>query len=231
MNYNIWLKAVIGDQQAALIGQTGLRKNSCGANFGTSGSIQYNTGTKPKVVKGLISSVLHSNHKRNIFMIEGTINACNGLFYYLEKKLKINHNQMNWNEISKNTKTDGIFIPGFSGISSPYWKTGFDDISIDLSQDNNQIIRAAMESIGFLTNDIITFFEKNNISLPKTLIVSGGGARDSLLQFISNISEKDLILTKAKDKTALGVLKIICPNVNQISNSNTNDRVLFFPED
>ena len=229
-NYNISLKIVIGDQQAALIGQTGLRKNSCGANFGTSGSIQYNTGTKPKVVKGLISSVLHSNHKRNIFMIEGTINACNGLFYYLEKKLKINHNQMNWNEISKNTKTDGIFIPGFSGISSPYWKTGFDDISIDLSQDNNQIIRAAMESIGFLANDIITFFQKKNIVTPKNLIVSGGAARESLLQFISDISGKNLILTKIKDSTALGVLKILCPHINQVSYPNVNDEILFFPQ-
>ena len=229
-NSNICLKTVIGDQQAALIGQNNLKENSFGANFGTSGSIQYNIGNKPKIIKGLISSVLFSNHKKNIFMLEGTINSCNGLFYYLEKKLNINHNIMNWDERVKDINTNGIFIPGFAGISSPYWKTGFDDILIDLGQDKNQIIRAAMESIGFLTNDIICFFEKNNIALPQTLTVSGGGARQSLLQFISNISGKKLLLTKSKDKTAIGVLKILLTSVNQIVDPNINDRISFIPK-
>ena len=56
---------------------------------------------------------------------------------------------------TKNTKTNGVFIPGFNGIASPYWASGFKDILIDLPENNNQIVRAAMESIGLLTNDII----------------------------------------------------------------------------
>ena len=63
LNSEIPLLAVIGDQQSALIGQSGLKKYTIGANFGTSASIQYNVGHKPVVTPGLISSILFSNQK------------------------------------------------------------------------------------------------------------------------------------------------------------------------
>ena len=63
LNSEIPLLAVIGDQQSALIGQSGLKKYTIGANFGTSASIQYNVGSKPVVTPGLISSILFSNQK------------------------------------------------------------------------------------------------------------------------------------------------------------------------
>ena len=93
-------------------------------------------------------------------MVEGTINSCNSLFYYLEKKFNIDHQVMNWNERVKNIETDGIFIPGFSGIASLYWKTGFENILIDLDSNINQTIKATMESIGILTYNILSLFKK-----------------------------------------------------------------------
>lgn len=101
------------------------KKNTLAANYGTTASIQLNVGSCPKVINGLISSILFSNSRKKIYMVEGTINSCNSLFYYLEKKLNINHRIMDWNERVKGITTDGIFIPGFSGIASPYWKSGF----------------------------------------------------------------------------------------------------------
>ena len=93
-------------------------------------------------------------------MVEGTINSCNSLFYYLEKKINIDHQVINWNVRVKNIETDGIFIPGFSGIASLYWKTGFENIFIDLYSNINQTIKATMESIGILTYNILSLFKK-----------------------------------------------------------------------
>ena len=160
-------------------------------------------------------------------MIEGTINSCNALFYYLEDMLNIPHNLMNWNDRTNKIKTDGIFIPGFAGLSSPYWKSGFENILIDMPSDPNQIIRAAMESIGFLTNDILTCFKKNGVQLPRKFIISGGGARSTLIQFISNLSGYKIIYTDIKDRTAIGVLRIICPNFNGIQTNHKYE--LFTP--
>jgi glycerol kinase len=70
-NSNIELKVVIGDQKAAFIGDNGLQQNILAANYGTSASIQLNVGPSPKIIKGLISSILFSNSKEKVFMVEG----------------------------------------------------------------------------------------------------------------------------------------------------------------
>ncbi len=85
-NSNIGLKVVISDQQAALIGHNGLQKNTIAAKYGTPASLQLNLGSYPKVVYGLISSIIFSNSKKRIFMVDDTIKSCNSLFYHLEKK-------------------------------------------------------------------------------------------------------------------------------------------------
>ncbi len=225
------LCTVIGDQQAALIGHQGggLAQHSLSANFGTSGSILYNTGTKPQIISGLISSILYSEKNKTIFMIEGTINACNSIFYHLEKTLRISHNKMQWNKRANATNTNGIFIPGFNGLAAPYWKAGFRDIYIDLDNDPNQIIRAAMESIVFLANDIIKCLGNANIKLTKKITVSGGGARTSLLQFLADVTEKEINHYLVKDQTATGVYILL--NINDFNGDNAHvfDKK-FFPK-
>ena len=216
LNSEIPLLVVIGDQQSALIGQSGLKKNTIGANFGTSASIQYNVGSEPVVTPGLISSILFSSQKSKYYILEGTINACNSLFYHLEKVLNIPHEKMQWDIRARGINTEGIYVPGFSGISAPYWKPGFPDIFIDTGREPNQIIRAGMESIGFLFNDILNCFSESGIELPKTVNASGGAARPVLLQFISSLTNLEICYSDLKDRTAVGVFKIL-------SNEEHND--------
>ena len=196
-------------------------------NFGTSASILYNSGHRPIMIDGLITSVLFSSNNKKIYVSEGTINACNSLFYYLEKELKIKHSKMNWNERCQNVITNGVFITGFSGIAAPYWISGFDDIYHNLNKKNkNEIIRAGMESIGYLVNDIIDMLN-NNISFDSPLITaSGGGARNSLLQFISDLTGQIISRPKIRDKTATGVFRIL--NSNNTA-KQADDSTLFKP--
>ena len=228
LNTKLKLSIVIGDQQAALIGQGGLKNNYIGANFGTSGSIQYNTGTHLKKIDGLLSSVLLSNKNKAFFMIEGTINACNAIFYHLEILLNIPHKKMKWDTRIQDTNTSGIFIPGFNGLASPYWVSGFKNILIDLPNDNDQIIRAAMESIGFLTNDIINCFKKKQLKLPQLISVSGGAARKPLLQFISNVTGIKLHQCVVRDKTAMGVFKLLNKKLEH-QDMSLSDKKVFSP--
>ena len=110
----------------------------------------------------------------------------------------------------KNQDTKGIFISGFSGIAAPYWLSGFEDIYWNINKNNkNEIIRAAMESIGFLVNDIIEMLRVNTSANFTQITASGGGARDSLLQFIADLTGHFIRRPKMKDKTALGVYRIL----------------------
>ena len=221
------LSIVMGDQQASLIGQSGIIPNKIGISLGTSGSVQYSLGTKLMQNSRLISSILFSNKKYQTFMIEGTINACNSLFHHLEKVLNISHDKMNWETRVNKKETDGVFIPGFNGLSSPYWKTGFDDLYVNLDKDPDNIIRAAMESIGYLINDILECLKSTGIQIPKILMASGGISRPVLLQFIADVTNYKIGYLSIKDQTAIGIFRLLKGQVFE-EDSKKNIKKVFY---
>ena len=204
------LRCVIGDQQAALIGQVGVKQNTIAMNFGTSGSVQFNAGHAPMRIPGLLSNVLFSNKKKRLYLIEGTITSCSSLFYWLENKLNIPHQQMQWDKRCNEASTGGVLMPGFAGIAAPYWVDGFNSVYQNLDRaTNNELIRAAMETIGFLVHDIYQLIKnKSNIN-PSMITASGGGAREPLLRFIADLLDISIGHTTLKDRTALGVYKLL----------------------
>ena len=130
---------------------------------------------------------------------------------------------MVWDKRCKRQNTKGIFISGFSGIAAPYWLSGFEDIYYMINKNNkNEIVRAAMESIGFLVNDIMKMLDNNNPKKSSFITASGGGARDSLLQFISDISGQIIKRPKIRDKTAIGVFRILCENYEYIADEEAD---------
>lgn len=203
-DFNFPLNCVIGDQQAALIGQGGIEEYFMAMNFGTSGSVLMNTGPTPIHNEGLLNNILFSDTNNKTYLTEGSINACNALFYWLEEKLNIPHQDMVWDVRCRNTHVDGALVPGFSGLAAPYWKNGFESIYHHLENASaNEWIRAGMESIGFLVYDILNEMPKRNAS---GLVPAGGGAaRDPLLQFISDMTGLNIGHSTMKDRTAFGV--------------------------
>ncbi len=203
---SIPLRIVIGDQQMALIGQGGHAPGSVAMNFGTSGSVQINAGKNTAHVDGLISSVLYSDKQERHYLLEGTINACNSLFYRLEEDLAISHKEMQWHRRCEETETEGVYIPASSGIAAPYWADHIKPISEGYGNNlPNEIVRAGMESIGFLVNDIWTLAKSHLNVLPQQVMASGGGGRPALLQFISDLTGLTVTHSTMKDRTALGV--------------------------
>ncbi len=204
------LSCVVGDQQAALIGQGGWLPNSLAMNFGTSGSVQLNTGGKPVHNPALLASVLTSDSATRSYILEGTINACNSLFYWLENELGISHHEMVWHKRAEQHHTDGILIPGFIGLAAPYWTDQFETVLYKLERFNeNDIVRAGMESIGLLVNDIVESMKAEHSDCNALITASGGGARPALLQFIADILRRPIGHSAVKDRTAVGVYNIL----------------------
>jgi len=225
------LKCVIGDQQASLIGQGGIKPGTLAMNFGTSGSVQYNAGTQPKRINGLLSNVLFSDHVTRHYLLEGTISASSSLFYWLENELNIPHNKMRWDKRCQKTTTNGVLIPGFAGIAAPHWVDDFETIYYNLDgASDNEIIRAGMETIGFLVHDIYNAILKETKIEPTIITVSGGGARAPLLQFIADLLQIKIGHTTLKDRTALGVFKLlISSNDKFFGNESVECDTIFIP--
>ena len=206
----ISLNCVIGDQQAALIGQGGSTAGILAMNFGTSGSVQYNAGAEPNRVSGLLSNILYSTDVQHNYILEGTITASSSLFYWLEEELNIPHNKMRWEKRCEKTTTNGILIPSFAGIAAPYWIDEFQTVYHNLDNASpDEIIRAGMETIGFLAHDIYKSIVDKTKLKPELITVSGGGARAPLLQFIADLLQVKIGHTTLKDRTALGVYKLL----------------------
>ena len=116
---------------------------------------------------------------------------------------------MVWHERCMDESTNGIFIPGVTGIAAPYWKSGLGMVKIGLENaKKDEIIRAAMESIGFLVHDIIKQMDLKE-ALPDMLTASGGCARAPLLQFIADMLMIPVGHISLKDRTAIGVLQLL----------------------
>jgi glycerol kinase len=226
------LNCVIGDQQGALIGQGGSTPGTLAMNFGTSGSVQFNTGSEPNRVSGLLSNVLFSDHARRNYLLEGTISASSSLFYWLEEELNIPHEKMRWDKRCEKTATKGILIPGFTGIAAPYWVDGFKTVYHNLNDAlDDDIIRAGMETIGFLVHDIFkSIIDKTKLK-PNLITVSGGGARTPLLQFIADLLQVKIGHTTLKDRTALGVFKLLRnSDSNYVADESVECDKIFTPQ-
>ena len=210
--HDIPLLCVIGDQQAALMGQGFSNPGTIAINLGTSGSVQYYAGNNQIFINGLMSNLFWSSDLEHHFLVEGTINTCNSMFYWLEDHLNIPHEKMKWDERCEKTKTEGVLVPGFTGITSPYWvqpkKTLFYNLN-DATKD--EIIRAGMESTGFLVHDIVQTLKKDGFDII-SIQSGGGGARKPLLQFIADLLGVPVNRSKQKDKTALGVFRLLFNN-------------------
>ncbi len=204
------LLCVIGDQQASLIGQGRWEKGDVAMNFGTSGSVLVNSGETPLVVPSLLSNILFSSDDSIHFLLEGTINSVGSLFKWLEGFIDITHEKMNWDKRC-GTETDGIVVPGLNGISAPYWTGEFETqfFKLDKKSDPNKIVRAGMESIGFLVHDICKVIKKEAKIELSDIVASGGSSRSSLLQFIADMLGTGVATTSDKDMTALGVARLV----------------------
>ncbi|MFC1785794.1 FGGY family carbohydrate kinase [Candidatus Neomarinimicrobiota bacterium] len=226
------LNCVIGDQQSALIGQGGSTPGTLAMNFGTSGSVQYNSGSDPNRVSGLLSNVLFSTHSRHNYLLEGTISASSSLFCWLEDELNIQHEKMRWDKRCEKTTTKGILIPGFTGIAAPYWIDGFKTVYHNLKcASDDEIIRAGMENIGFLVHDIFNAIADKAKLKPNLITVSGGGARSPLLQFIADLLQLKIGHTALKDRTALGVYKLLrLSDSNYVEDESVECDKIFTPQ-
>jgi glycerol kinase len=209
---NIPLLCIVGDQQSALMGQGFSNPKMVSINLGTSGSVQCYTGNNEMFINGLLSNLLWSSNLKHYFLVEGTINACNSLFYWLEDHLNIPHKKMKWDERCEKTKTGGILVPDFTGIASPYWVQPKETVFYKLNNTTkDEIIRAGMESIGFFVHDIMQTLKKDGFEIT-SIQSAGGGARKPLLQFMADLLDIPVKRSKLKDKTALGVFRLLFRN-------------------
>lgn len=207
------LLCVLGDQQASLIGHGHQECGDVAMNFGTSGSVQVNSNSDLVIVPSLLTNVLWSTETQRNFLLEGTVNSVGSLFRWLEGYLGISHEDMKWDSRCYRT-TPGVLVPGMNGIAAPYWTGEFEPLLTGLDNANpDEIVRAGMESIGFLVNDICEIIQAEGDINFRHITISGGSGRPPLVQFITDLLQHPIHTSADRDMTALGVARLVAEQV------------------
>ena len=208
-NKNISIKGVIGDQQAALVGQNCFNYGDMKSTYGTGCFLMVNT--KENIItldEGLLTTVGYQLNNEISYAIEGSIYSCGNIIQWLRDKMKFFTNAkdsesfLNSDGNSKNVH----FLPAFNGLGAPYWNSdirgGFYGITQD--SDNGDLITAAFKSICYQTRDITDLLMKNNIKINSLLVDGGMTANKTFCQLLSNTLQKNISKPENIESTALG---------------------------
>ena len=203
------INGVIGDQQAATVGQSCFQKGSTKITFGTGAFIIMNTGNNKINSKNkLLSTICYRINNRTTFALEGSIFIAGASVQWLRDKLKIIKSAKITEKISKKqiSNNNVYLVPAFTGLGAPYWKPNVRGILTGLTRDTgrNEIIRATLESVAYQTSDLLNAMKKDGLK-PSVIKVDGGMANNRwFIQFLTDILNIKVLKPKVYETTSLG---------------------------
>ena len=203
------ITGVVGDQQAAMIGQCCFEKSSVKSTYGTGAFVLINTGFKKIYSKNrLLTTVCYRLNDKSTYALEGSIFIAGAAIQWLRDKMKLIKNARDTEKIAKSIKeNNGVFlVPAFVGLGAPYWNSKSRGVLAGITRDTgpDEIIRAALESSAYQTHDLLDVMKKDGIN-PKYIKIDGGMVNNNwFCQFLSNVLNLKTYRSQVNETTALG---------------------------
>ena len=219
------ISAVLGDQQAAAVGQSCFQKGSMKSTYGTGAFVIMNTGSKKIFSKNkLLTTICYRLNGKNTYALEGSIFIAGAGVQWLRDKIRFINNAYETEEIAKSIKNnDGVYIvPAFSGIGAPYWRPDVRGIITGLTRNSDwrSFVRAVVESVAYQSYDLFDAMKRDGLK-PKLIKVDGGMvANNWFSQFLSNIINLNVVRPKILETTALGAALLAGYQIGEFKSLN-----------
>ncbi|MGH2765481.1 MAG: glycerol kinase GlpK, partial [Actinomycetota bacterium] len=201
----------LGDQQAALFGQTCFSVGEAKNTYGTGCFLLLNTGTEAVPSKsGLITGVGYKiGDQPTMFMLEGSIAITGALVQWLRDNIGLISKSPEIEDLAKTVEDNGgvYFVPAFSGLFAPYWKSDARGVIAGLTRYVNKghIARAALEATAWQSKEIVDAMNADSGVELKSLKVDGGMVYNELvMQFQSDVLGVPVIRPTVAETTSLG---------------------------
>jgi len=201
----------LGDQHAALFGQTCFSQGEAKNTYGTGCFMLLNTGEKPVQSKsGLLTTLGYKIGNQNaVYALEGSIAITGALIQWLRDNLGLIQSSAEVEALAKSVEDAGgiYFVPAFSGLYAPYWKSSARGAIVGMTRYVNKghIARAALEATAYQTCEVLDAMNADSGVKLTALKVDGGMVfNDLLMQFQSDILNVPVIRPKVAETTALG---------------------------
>jgi len=204
------ISAVLGDQQAAAVGQTCFDKGSIKSTYGTGAFVIMNTGSKKINSKNkLLTTICYRLNNKTTYALEGSIFIAGAGVQWLRDKMKLIKKAPETEKIARSSNiNDGIYVvPAFSGMGAPYWRPDARGLITGLTRDSNwqSLVRATVESVAYQSYDLFNAMNKDGLK-PRIVKIDGGMvANNWFSQFLSDTINLKVIRPKVLETTALGV--------------------------
>jgi glycerol kinase len=202
---------ILGDQQAALVGQTCFNSGEAKNTYGTGCFLLMNTGEKPIPSKyGLLTTVAYRmGDQPAAYALEGSIAITGALVQWIRDNFGLISKSSDIEVLARTVKDNGgvYFVPAFSGLYAPYWKTNARGVIAGLTRQTNKghLARAVLEATAFQTREVVEAMEKDSLIALDVLRTDGGMVEDDLLmQFQADILDRPVVRPAVKETTALG---------------------------
>jgi glycerol kinase len=208
---NIPVAGDLGDQQAALFGQTCFSPGEAKNTYGTGCFMLLNTGTKPVQSKnGLLTTLGYKiGNQPAVYALEGSIAITGALVQWLRDNLRMYDFSKHIEDYARAVDDSGgiYIVPAFSGLFAPYWKSDARGAIVGLTRFINKghIARAALEATAYQTREVLDAMNADS-GVPLTALKVDGGMvyNNLLMQFQADILGVPVIRPVVAETTALG---------------------------
>ncbi len=202
---------ILGDQQAALVGQACFHPGEVKNTYGTGCFLLMNTGERPVPSNfGLLTTVAYKfGSGAAHYALEGSVAITGALVQWLRDNLGIIEKSPDVEPLARTVNDNGgvYFVPAFSGLYAPYWKGNARGVIAGLTRYANKghIARAVLEATAFQTREVVEAMEKDShIGLASLRVDGGMVANELLMQFQADILNREVVRPVIQETTALG---------------------------
>jgi glycerol kinase len=202
---------ILGDQQAALVGQACFRPGEVKNTYGTGCFLLMNTGERAVPSNfGLLTTVAYKfGSAPACYALEGGVAISGALVQWLRDNLGMIEKSSDVETLARTVKDNGgiYFVPAFSGLYAPYWKENARGVIAGLTRYVNKghLARAVLEATAFQTREVVEAMEKDSQIDLSSLRVDGGMVGNELLmQFQADILNREVVRPVVRETTALG---------------------------
>jgi len=202
---------ILGDQQAALVGQTCFRPGEAKNTYGTGCFLLMNTGAERVASRhGLITTVAYRlGAQPAVYALEGSIAVTGALVQWVRDNLGLIAKSEEIEMLARTVADNGgvYCVPAFSGLYAPYWQDRARGVIVGLTRYANKghLARAALEATAFQTREVVEAMEADSgIALAELRTDGGMVANDLLMQFQADILARPVLRPQMRETTALG---------------------------
>ena len=203
------ITGIVGDQQAAAIGQCCFKKGSVKSTYGTGAFVLMNTGNKKIYSKNrLLTTICYRLNGKPTYALEGSIYIAGAGVQWLRDRMKLIQNASETEKIVRSLKDNsGVYlVPAFTGLAAPYWDTKSRGVLCGLTRNTSykEIVRAVIESTAYQSYDLFTAMKNDGIK-PQLIKVDGGMVKNNWFsQFLSDVINIEVHRSQVAETTALG---------------------------